>query len=134
MKLLSIFKTPTYQKFAIKPRYYDPIKEEIEERTSRIKRELAEGKELQDQEDLGPYRGASIKGSFGSYRGGKSKDTTSVFSPVSIVRMVFFFGMIIAAFGYMYIGPEIFTYLSALAILTGVAYFFFKYIKKGRNE
>lgn len=134
MKLLSIFKTPTYQKFAIKPRYYDPIKEEIEERTSRIKRELEEGKGLEEQEDLGGYSGASIKGSFASYRGGKSKDTSSVFSPVSIVRTIFFFGMVIAAFGYIYIGPEIFTYLSATAVVLGVVYFFFNYMKKGKNE
>lgn len=134
MKLLSIFKTPNYQRFAIKPRYYDPIEEEIKERTSRIKRELEEGKEVHEEEELGTYSGASIRGSFASYRGGKSKDTTSVFSAVSIVRTVFFFGMVIAAFGYIYIGPEIFVYLSAIAVLAGLVYLFFNFIKKGKNE
>ena len=134
MKLPSIFKTPNYQRFDIKPRYYDPIKEEIEERTARIKKELEQENGLQQEEDLGNYRGASIKGSFASYRGGKSNQTTSVFSSISLVRTFFFFGLIIAAFGYLYIGPEIFTYLSALVLLIVVVYFFFKYIKKGKNE
>ena len=134
MKLPSIFKTPNYQRFAIKPRYYDPIKEEIEERTARIKRELEQGKGFQKEEDLGNYSGASIKGSFASYRGGKSNQTTSVFSSISLVRTIFFFGLIIAAFGYLYIGPEIFAYLSAVAVVALLAYFFFYFIKKGKNE
>jgi hypothetical protein len=41
MKLPSIIKIPHYQKFNYEPRYYDPIKEEIEERRSKIRRRLA---------------------------------------------------------------------------------------------
>jgi hypothetical protein len=133
MKLPSIFKTPNYQRFDIKPRYYDPIKEEIEERTARIKKELEQGKGLQEEENLANYSGTSIKGSFASYRGGKSTQSTSVFSSISMIRALFFFGLIIAAFGYLYIGPEIFTYLSAVALLVVVGYFFFNYIKKGKK-
>ncbi|MTI22377.1 hypothetical protein E1176_15195 [Fulvivirga sp. RKSG066] len=40
MKLPSIIKTPKYQRFHIEPRYYDPVKEEIEQRTADIRREL----------------------------------------------------------------------------------------------
>lgn len=40
MKFPSIIKTARYRRFEVEPRYYDPIKEEIEERTERIKREL----------------------------------------------------------------------------------------------
>ena len=51
MKLPSIFKTASHQRFAIKPRYYDPIKEEIEERTSRIKKELEQEGLIEAEED-----------------------------------------------------------------------------------
>ncbi len=43
MKFPSFIKVPRNKRFNIEPRYYDPIKEEIEERTMRIKQEL-EGK------------------------------------------------------------------------------------------
>ena len=43
MKLPSLFKTPKYRKFDYNPRYYDPVKEEVEERVQRIKREMGEG-------------------------------------------------------------------------------------------
>ena len=36
----SLFRLPRHQQFHIKPRYYDPVKEEIEERTRRIKEEM----------------------------------------------------------------------------------------------
>ena len=39
MRFPSLFRLPSHQRFNIEPRYYDPIKEEIEERTERIKRE-----------------------------------------------------------------------------------------------
>ena len=41
----SLFRLPRHQQFHIKPRYYDPVKEEIEERTERIRGEM-EGKSL----------------------------------------------------------------------------------------
>ena len=40
MKLPSIIKTPTYQRFNYEPRHYDPIKEDIDERRKRIKRRI----------------------------------------------------------------------------------------------
>ncbi len=42
MKLPSIVKLPRNRQFTVTPRYYDPIKEDIKERTARIKRELGE--------------------------------------------------------------------------------------------
>lgn len=41
MKLPSFVKLPGHKKFTIAPRYYDPIKEEIMERTEMIKREIS---------------------------------------------------------------------------------------------
>ncbi len=40
MRFLSILRIAKHQRFEIEPRYYDQVKEDIEQRTSRIKREL----------------------------------------------------------------------------------------------
>lgn len=45
MRFPSFIKVPNYKRFDITPRYYDPIKEEIKERTERIKKEL-EGSDI----------------------------------------------------------------------------------------
>jgi len=134
MKFPSIFKTASHQRFAIKPRYYDPIKEEIEERTSRIKRELEEeGLIESEEENSSSYpRRSAMKASFSSYRGIKTRDT-SVFNSIGIIRTLLFLGMVAAAFGYIYIGPSIFTYLSYVAIGGGGFYFLLKFLKKGKN-
>ena len=43
MRFPSLFRLPRHQQFRIKPRYYDPVKEEIQERTERIKEEMEGG-------------------------------------------------------------------------------------------
>ena len=40
MKFPSLSRMPRYKRFNIEPRYYDPIKEDIQNRTERIKGEL----------------------------------------------------------------------------------------------
>ena len=40
MKFPSLVKLPKYNKFNFEPRYFDPVKEEIEARTARIKQEM----------------------------------------------------------------------------------------------
>ena len=42
MGFLKLFKSPSHQKFSYKPRYWDPKKEEAEERRQRVE-ELAKG-------------------------------------------------------------------------------------------
>jgi len=44
MRFPSFIKVPRNRRFEITPRYYDPVKEEIEERTERIRQEM-QGKE-----------------------------------------------------------------------------------------
>lgn len=131
MKFPSIFRTSTYQRFDIKPRYYDPVKEEIEERTSRIRRELQE-EGLIDKENNPTGYGATIRGSFSSYRSIKPRQS-SVFTSTAIIRTLLFLGMVIAAFGYIYVGPEIFTYLTYLAIIVGGIYFFLRIKNKSKR-
>ncbi|MDW3196276.1 MAG: hypothetical protein R8G66_28140 [Cytophagales bacterium] len=43
MRLPSLIRLPRNKQFHIEPRHYDPIKEELEERTSRIRNELRSG-------------------------------------------------------------------------------------------
>ncbi len=40
MRFPSLSRLPKYQQFDIKPRYYDPIKEEIKERTERLRQPI----------------------------------------------------------------------------------------------
>lgn len=50
MKVPSIFRLPKYQRFEIQPRYYDPVKEDLEKRTSKIRQEMKlerEGKKVE---------------------------------------------------------------------------------------
>lgn len=54
MRFPSFIKVARFRRFELTPRYYDPIKEEIEERTERIRREMiGHG---QDAEGYSPTR------------------------------------------------------------------------------
>lgn len=132
MKFPSIFRTSSPQRFDIKPRYYDPVKEEIEERTSRIKQELKEEGLISGDDENPMGYGAGIRGSFSNYRGIKQRDT-NLFSSTAMIRTLIFFGLIAASFGYIYIGPEIFTYLTYGAVIVGTVYFFFRIKKQGKR-
>lgn len=62
MKVPSIFRLPRYQRFEVKPRYYDPIKEDLDNRSSRIKKEIElarQGKQVESIRDAFKARGAS---------------------------------------------------------------------------
>lgn len=64
MKVPSIFRLPKYQRFEIQPRHYDPVREDIEQRTNRIKKEISlarEGKEVESIRDAFKARRASNK-------------------------------------------------------------------------
>lgn len=92
MKVPSLFRIAKYQRFRIEPRYYDPVKEEIEERTNQIKREL-EAKGDQDVE----YRSSRIAGAF--KRGRSNSGGSATFMQLIIMMLLAF-----AIFGYIYLG------------------------------
>lgn len=134
MKFPSIFRTASPMRFDIKPRYYDPIKEELEERTSRIKRELEEQGILEQEERDSPKgHGGGIRGSFSQHRGIKPKDS-NMFNSTAMIRTILFFAMVIGTFGYIYVGPEILYYLLYGAILIGSIYYLFRFLKKGKDD
>lgn len=134
MKFPSIFRTSSPMRYDIKPRYYDPVKEEIEQRTSRIKKELeSEGiLEPSNEEDSQGY-GSGIKGSFAKYKGIKQRET-SFFSSTAMIRTFLFLAMVIATFGYIYIGPEIFNYLLYVGLISAGIYFFFRIKNRAKDE
>jgi hypothetical protein len=137
MKLPSIFRTASHARFEIKPRHYDPIKEDIEDRTSRIRQELIRDGQLSDaeiEEGVEKRRGlgTGIRGSF-AHRGMKPKKA-SMISTSSIIRTILFFCMIIGVFGYIYVGPEIFYYLVFGAIGIAGGYYLLRFLKKTKDE
>jgi uncharacterized ion transporter superfamily protein YfcC len=108
MKFPQIFRTSQPMRFDIKPRYYDPVKEEIEQRTARIKKELqADGKlPFSEEEEEGlQFYSSSIRGSFtgGSQIKGR---TSSALHSAGMIRLVIFVLLIGGLFGYIYYGPE----------------------------
>ena len=93
MKLPSLFRTPKYQRFHLEPRYYDPVKEELEKRTEAIRRELKGGNDEIER----PGHASRISGSF---RMKKSAGTGSA----TIMQLVIMLLLISVIFGYLYIG------------------------------
>ena len=107
MKLPGLFKKPRYQRFHVEPRYYDPIKEDIENRTSRIRAELGMN-EL--DADFG-YR-SQISGSF---RKNMKHATGGGVDQTITLRLLIMVILVLMAGGFVYFGSEIF-YLVLLLI------------------
>ncbi|MGD9928692.1 MAG: hypothetical protein AB7U05_01630 [Mangrovibacterium sp.] len=63
------FHTPKSHRFNIPYRYYDPEKEEMENREDRIKRELG----IHEKKEWNPNRRPNIRGQFRRAMGGSSK-------------------------------------------------------------
>ena len=94
------FKTASYQRFKIVPRYYDPVKEDIEQRTERIKAEMGLSEK---QIDIG-YR-SQIAGSF--KKNSKHAPKQGGYS-VAVIRLIIMFVLVMLMGGFIYIGPDIF--------------------------
>lgn len=118
MKIPSLTRIPNYRKFSFEPRYYDPIKEDIEVRTSRIKQELRQ------------HAGTSFdhsSGIHGAFARRESDNRSSNLLQVIIMVVLFAF-----FFGYLYFGNSIF-YILLLAVPIYV-YFRFKQISGKRRR
>jgi len=91
MKVPSLIKLPDHQRFYVKPRYYDPIKEEVENRERLI---IAE---INAEKKKGTYvPGTRISNAFN--RGMTKKDNSS------ILRFLFVILLFGGVMGYMYYG------------------------------
>ncbi|WP_194774174.1 hypothetical protein [Pararhodonellum marinum] len=108
MKFPSIFRSAKPMRFDIQPRYYDPIKEDIDQRTAKIRRQLeAEGiisSEEQDMEMLRrDYGASSLRGAF--TKGSPIKKSPSaIFDNAGMLRTIIFILLVGGVFGYLYYG------------------------------
>ena len=132
MKLPTIFRTASHQRFSIKPRYYDPIKEEIEERTARIKMELEQEGEIELDSDSQSPRRPMMKSAFSTFRSNKPREN-AVFNSSTLLRTFLFLGMVLSAFGYIYIGPQVFTFMGYTAAGLAGFYYLLRFLKGRKN-
>jgi hypothetical protein len=91
MKLPSLTRLPKNKRFNFQPRYYDPIKEEIEERTSRIKKEIGDSSEYYREHISSAFR-----------RRARTEKTSG------ILQFIFVISFVVIFFGYIYYGSQIF--------------------------
>ena len=112
------FKTATYQRFKIEPRYYDPVKEDIQNRTERIKAEMG----ISDKQiDIG-YR-SQISGSF--RKNMKHTPKGGGAGSIATMRLVIFFILVMFMGGFVYVGTEIF-----YVLLLYVPFYLWKRIRR----
>ena len=137
MKFPSVFRTAAPMRFDIKPRYYDPVREEIEQRTSQIRKDLeAQGfleKSDGSSHDIGSY-GVGIRGSFAQHKGIKERNGVNMFASTAMIRTFIFLVLLGSIFGYVYLGPVIFEYIAYFAAFIGAIYFFFRLKPKKKHE
>lgn len=114
MKFPSLIRLPRNKRFEIEPRYYDPIKEEIEERTRRIKQEMEGGQ------------------SDGGYTPGKISFQRKTSAVPSTSLMQFGIAAILGGLviGWLYLGNAVFYYFAYAAI---PVYVYFRFIRKRRS-
>ncbi|HMP99778.1 MAG TPA: hypothetical protein PKC24_08350 [Cyclobacteriaceae bacterium] len=116
MKMFSFLRTPKPQRFSFTSRYYDPVKEELKERTARIKAEL----EAKESGDYSRATAASrLRGSF------KDRRPTSVNKHSNILQSIILLLLVALILGYLEFGNSA-LYLSLLII---PVYFYFRFKK-----
>ena len=105
---LNFFRKTRHQRFSFEPRYFDPDKEEAQERERRIKSELG----LLDDAERSYRRGANIKGSFkkgASYRRDKAGLVRTLLVVFMVTGLILYWNFGNAAFYFLFV-PVIFFY------------------------
>ena len=124
MKFLSVFtKTPKHQRFNYTPRFYDPQKEEMEDRVSRIKLEIAREKGETNEVDLIGHR-SRISGAFQSAR--KRSNPVSAGTNATMIRLGIFLFLTIFIIAFLEFGQPVLYSL----ILFVPFYFYLKFKSK----
>lgn len=91
MKLPSISRIPKYQKFNYTPRFYDPIKEDIEQRTEKIRRDM--------ENNLTPTHQSPLRNAF-RRRAVENRKS-------NITQLLLIILLLATFFGYIYYGNEV---------------------------
>ncbi|MFM7858671.1 MAG: hypothetical protein ACKO96_43820 [Flammeovirgaceae bacterium] len=124
MKIISLFtKAPQHQRFNYIPRYYDPAKEEMEERVNRIQKELDRERGVVSQELERGYR-SRIAGSFQAARK-RSKPQQQGKETLMRLGIILFLTLFLIAF-ITWGRPAVY---GALLVVPFYAYLKFKQIK-----
>ena len=93
MALFSFFKTPRHQKFDYKPRYWDPAKEDVEERVRLAKRESNDPNAMKSRITHGlrrSYNSSSRKKSSSS-----KKSTLRLFVIIGILLLFTYYFLVV---------------------------------------
>ncbi len=106
MKIPSLSPIPKYKRFHITPRYYDPVKDEIAQRTSRIKQEM-------DQRDIEPGN-TTFSGAFNRHR--REDKQANMLTVLIVLLLTSFFT------GYLFYGNNVFY----LFLILFPAYIFYR--------
>ena len=134
MRLPSIVRVSKPRRFNITPRHYDPVKEEIEQRTLAIKKELEEKGILvanPSETDFSAGYQSSIRGAFRA----KSKVKSSSFvGKPGLIRLIIFVLLLGGLAGYIYLGTEVLYYLVYLSLGIGMVIILKRLKSKQKNE
>ncbi len=112
-RIPSFFRIAKHQSFHIEPRYYDPVKEEIEDRERMIRAEMKNEKNTSSK-----YPAENIRGSFRRTTV-KTKDNTA------LLRLLILGTLLTLFIGYWYIGNKVIYIL----LIIPVVYFIFRKLK-----
>ncbi len=100
MRVPSLIRLPRYKSFDYAPRHYDPVKEDIEERTRRVKQEI--------QEDADSEYSSNISGAFKRKTGKAATGTNYSASLIQLIIAVILLGGFV---GYLFYGNQVFYFL-----------------------
>jgi len=135
MKLPTIVKLGKYHCFNLTPRHYDPIKEEIEQRTEAIRRQLQEEGLLKPNENFDPGLSSGPRSAIrGSFRSRSKAKRASLFDNAGLLRLFIFVILLGGMGGYLYLGNEVLYYLLYLAIGGGLWFALIRLKRRGKNE
>jgi len=135
MKLPTIVKLGKYHRFSLTPRHYDPIKEEIEERTRAIRRELEEEGLLSAEDEFDPGYSTTHRSAIrGSFRSRSKVKKSSLLDNAGLLRLLIFVILLGGLGGYLYLGNEILYYIFYLAMGGGMWIVLKRLKTKGRRN
>ena len=100
MKFPRIFRVPSHRRFHVEPRYYDPVKEELDQRTAQIKAELEQERKQGSSQN-------SLRASFRDARARREAEATKS----NIVLGILLAGMVGFVFTYLEFGNIAFAIL-----------------------
>lgn len=114
MKMFSFLRTPKPQRFSFSARYYDPVKEEMKERTERIKAELKrDNGEINEEYDAS----SRIRGSFKERRPVNMNRQSNILQSIILLLLV---GIVL---GYLEFGNN----ALYIALFIFPVYFYFRF-------